>query len=201
MDPERASSDSQFTLQTVFWVTIAVALLLVYAKSLGQEAILQSLVYSGTAMSIGVLFGGITRRWKECFFWVCLMTLLAYLGVAGGRLPTIAIVYGWGFIGATTGGLAAIDFPRKVWQGALFSGAFAIGIMIVALKVYGVPIRDLVLFDVFCAGAIGAAVRPAVHWLKMYESQSKQSRLLIATWLTISVLIGNFLVPAFGGSR
>ncbi|MEQ1825634.1 MAG: hypothetical protein ABL921_06790, partial [Pirellula sp.] len=91
------------------------------------------------------------------------------------------------------------DFPSRVWQGALLTSVLAGAIMVACLRGFGVPIKELVLFDVACAAAVGAAVRPAIYMLKLYESQSRHSRLLMASWLTICILVGNLLVPVLGG--
>ncbi|MEQ1830812.1 MAG: hypothetical protein ABL921_32980, partial [Pirellula sp.] len=103
MLPPRSAADSQFSLQTMFWLMIALALLLVYANSLGREEVGHAVFYMAVSLSAGRVIGLITQRWNDSLFWSLMMTLLAYLAVAGGRLPTVAIVYGWGIIGAVSG--------------------------------------------------------------------------------------------------
>jgi hypothetical protein len=65
-------------------------MLLGYARWLGAESLQQAMIFAVFASLIGIGFGWLAGNWQDSLFWSLLMTLLAYLAVAGvvpnGRL-------------------------------------------------------------------------------------------------------------------
>lgn len=183
----------------IFWVTSAIALLLGYAIRIGPQAVQEGVLYCGFVLLFGALFGSLAHRWKDALFWSALATLLAYLAVAGGHLPNAAVGYGWGAVGAICGAAGGVRWPKNEWLGTIMSGLLAVLAMLASLIALRESITALVGFDVACAGAIGVIFRPFIRFLQWFETQSKQPRIVLASWLAVTILIGNFLVPIIGG--
>jgi hypothetical protein len=53
---------------------------------------------------------------------------------------------------------------------------------------------------VISAGVVGVLLRALVEIIGWFESHSRQPRSIIAAWLTLSVIVGNLLVPWMAGS-
>lgn len=191
--------DSQISLRSIFWVMTAGAILLAYAQSLGPLAVHQAIVYSSVAIVTGGVVGLLFRRIKDAIYWSGLISCMAYLAIAGGRLPTDAIVYAWAVLAAVAGAVSGVIFPRKLWLTMTGMSFFGAGVMTLFLKIYGVPMTDLVKFDVYCAVGIGAAIPAAVFAIMFSESKYPCSRWIMAAWLSMSVMVGNMLVPVLGG--
>lgn len=194
-----AGGKNQFSLQSIFWLTVALSLLFSYARYLGGDALQQAMIFSLMGLAVGCLLGPLVGNWQDSIFWALLMTLLAYLATAGGRLPNLAVFYGWGLVGAFCGSMSLVKQPVNLIAGAILMGALSSLVMVATLCCFGEPLKGLVLFDVGSAAVIGAILRPFLHYLQWFEKQSSQPRVIMASWLAISVLIGNFLVPILGG--
>ena len=193
------TSRSQFSLSSLLWITAALAMLLSYARWLGADSLQQAMIFAAFASAIGLGFGWLIGNWRDCFFWSLLMTLLAYFAVAGGRLPNVAIVYGWGTIGAICGAMSVLAVPKNQLLAAILMGVVSCLTMIVTIAAFRFPFTQLVLFDVVSAAFLGVVLQPFLQFLQWFEMRSGQPRALLASWLTISVMIGNFLVPVLGG--
>ena len=190
---------NQFSLMSLLSMTAALAMLLSYARMLGADALPQAIIFAAFASTIGLALGWLFGNWRESLFWSLLMTLLAYLAVAGGRLPNIAVFYGWGIIGSICGSMSVLTFPKNQLLAALLMGIVSCLAMILTIASFRFPLTQLVFFDVGSAAILGAIIQPFLHYLQWFEKRSGQPRVLLACWLTISVLIGNFLVPIVGG--
>jgi hypothetical protein len=194
---------NQFSLLSLMWLTTATALLFSYARWVGGDALQQAVVFMVFGTVIGFTVGWLIGDIKNCLFWSLLLTLLAYLAVAGGRLPNAAVLYGWGIVGAFCGAISVMTVPKNQFLAALLMGAVGCLAMIGTIVCF--PLRftlePLLLFDVGSAAIIGALLRPFLSFVQWFERQSGQPRVLLASWLTISVLIGNFLVPVLAGVR
>ena len=193
------TSRNQFSLSSLLWITTALAMLLSYARWLGADSLQQAMIFAAFASAIGLGVGWLIGNWRDCFFWSLLMTLLAYLAVAGGRLPNVAVFYGWGIIGAICGSMSVLAVPKNQLLAAILMGTVSCLAMIVTVAAFRFPFTELVMFDVGSAALLGAMFQPFLHFLQWFEKRSGQPRVLLASWLTISVLIGNFLVPVLGG--
>ncbi len=194
-EPDR----QQFTLKSVFWSTTSLALLLAYARSMGEQAVIHVAIYALLALAAGGLVGFLHGNWKDGLFWSMLVALLTYLAVEGGRLPDESVVLGWGAVGAGCGAICGVRFPKKLWLGTCLTGALGSLLLVSFLLVAGQPLTQLVQFDVACAAVVGCILRPFIEYLQWLEAQSRQPRVVLASWLALSILIGNFLVPIVGG--
>ena len=189
----------QWTLASILWVTTAVALVLAYAIKLGPAAVWQAVFYAICVLGCGLAVGTIRRDWKNAMFWSALYALLAYLAVAGGNLPHPSIALGWGLVGALVGSCVGVELPRNWILATIVSallGWIAMTILVLAMRQ---SITGLIAFDTCVAGFVGALLKPFTLLLKWFERQSNQPRFVLASWLAICVLIGNFLVPILGG--
>ena len=196
---DEQNDQTQFSLLSLCWLTLAVAMLLSYAQSLGAGSIWMLFIYVSIGVSVGVLVGAVSGKWHDCIFWSLLMNQLVYLAVAGGRLPNDAVFYGWAIIGAVAGALSAIPWPSNIWIGSTMIAFICSLLMVGSLVRFGYKIEGLVLFDVVCAFAVGTILRPFIQFLVWFQRHSKQPRIALASWLAISILVGNYLVPIVGG--
>ena len=190
---------NQFSLSSLVWITAALALLFSYARWLGADALKQAMIFAAFGSIIGVGIGWMIGNWQDSLFWSLLLTLLAYLAVAGGRLPNEAVLYGWGIIGSVCGAMSMLTIPKNQVLAAVLMGVVSCLTMVATIGCFRFPFTSLVLFDIGTAAILGAILRPFLNLLQWFEKQSGQPRVLLASWLTISVLIGNFLVPVLGG--
>jgi hypothetical protein len=190
---------NQLTLSGILWVTTALAMLLGYAARLGQEAIWQAVAYTVFVLVCGTTIGTFQRDWKNALFWGGLYAMLAFLAVAGGRLPHPSIALGWGLVGAAVGSCVGTNLPKNFLLGMITSavlGWLAMAIVVLAMKQ---PLSGMIAFDTLVAALVGALLKPFTLLLQWFDRESRQPRFVLASWLAISVLIGNFLVPILGG--
>jgi len=196
---EDGPSRNQFSISSMLWITAALASLLSYARWLGADSLQHAMIFAAIASAIGLGFGWLIGNWRDCFFWSLLMTLLTYLAVAGGRLPNVAVFYGWGIIGAICGSMSVMTVPKNRLLASMLMGIVSCLAMIATIAAFRFPFTELILFDVGLSALLGAMFQPFLHFLQWFEKRSRQPRILLASWLTISVLIGNVLVPVLGG--
>ncbi len=189
----------QIALRDVLWITTAVAFVLGYARTLGQSALMQAVVYATLAVSVGCVVGWVGRNMRDGLFWSAVMALLAYVAVAGGRLPNSAVVIGWGAVGAACGALAGVRLPTSAWLGSWTSAACGLLLMAGCIVVAGHSLSWLLMLDVVAAALIGCLLRPFITFLQWFEQRSRQPRVVLVSWLTLTVVIGNALVPILGG--
>ncbi len=194
---------NQFSLLSRMWITTAMALVFSYARWVGGDALQQAIVFTVMGTVIGLTVGWLIGDTKNCLFWSLLMTLLAYLAVAGGRLPNAAVLYGWGIVGAFCGAMSVLTVPKNQFLAAILMGIVGCLAMIGTIACFptSFPLEPLLLFDVASAAIVGALLRPFLSFLRWFELRSRQPRVILASWLTISVLIGNFLVPVLAGVK
>lgn len=197
--PADISTDRQFSLQSLLWTTTAVACLLAYASRLGGNAIQLGTAYAIFAIVSGSAIGLAARNLKDAMFWSCLTTLLVYMAVAGGRLPNDAVGFGWGIVGASCGAINGVRFPKALWLGILLSGAIGLSGLASCICWLGQPLDSSVAFDLACALIVSAMLRPFIQYLQWFETQSRQPRFVLAAWLTLSIVVGNLLVPILAG--
>jgi hypothetical protein len=197
--PTTSSGSTQFSLGSLLWLTVSLVLLFSYARWLGQSALHQAMIFTAMGTIVGLAMGMLFGRWQDTLFWALLVTLLAYLAMAGGRTNGMAVFYGWGLVGAFCGGMSTLARPKSHIWGAIWMGLAGSLVMLLTGICMRQALDQLFMFDVIAAAGIGAVLRPFLRFLQWFETQSHQHRFVLAAWLTISVLIGNFLVPVLGG--
>lgn len=189
---------NQFSVANILYVTTSFALAMAYAKSIGEAALLQLVFYMIAGICGGVLAGLCVGDMQDTIFWASLTNLLVFLAVAGGRLPSEAVVYAWGIVGAVCGAIGGAKFPNSVGRRCVVMCVMAVGCMSLSLFVLGQEIKGLIWFDVGCAALIGCVLCVGIMSLQKFESESGQSRFAMATWLSGCILLGNVLVPIIG---
>ena len=200
-DPDNGAetSRSQVRLSDILWTTTAIAIVLAYARSLGDRTVLQAVFYSFAVLLFGCSLGLMARRLKDGLYWSGLIALLAFVAVAGGTLPSEAIAVGWGIVGALCGAMSGIQVPRNRILGTLASGILAGGAMAAAVIMAGQSMTPLIRFDIYCAIGVGLLIRVFVDFMLWLEVQVNHPRVVLASWLTLAFVVGNFLVPIVGG--
>lgn len=202
---EESIQRNQFSLLSMMWTTTALALLFSYARWLGGDALQQAMIFTVFGATIGLVIGWLLDDCKNCLFWSLLLTLMAYLAVAGGRLPNTAVLYGWGIVGSVCGAMSVMTVPKNQILAAVLMGSVGCLAMILTIACFQLarpmPIEPLLLFDIGTAAIVGTLLHPFLSILQWFEKQSGHPRVILASWLTISVLIGNFLVPVLAGVR
>jgi hypothetical protein len=194
VDAPYTSKPSQFTLRSWFWLTIALALLFYYAQSLGQRTLQQAAVFVIMALINGSFFGLIARRFTDGIFWSILICLLGFLATAGGRVPYLSLFYGWGLVGAVCGGISVLPRPRRWWTSSILMALASVIAMSICVGWFGDEVGILIGFDLIAAACVGAALAPFLMMLKLFEARTKQSKIVMAAWLVLSVILGNYLI-------
>ena len=192
-------TDKQLGLASFFWVTAASAMLLTYAQKIGPVAIQQLIVYTVFvifASSVATLW---TKRWNEAFYWSALYALLGFLAIAGSSMVNPNVAFGWGVVGAACGAFASSRVPRNLWLSVPVSGFIGLAGMWSVILILGEQANWLVLLDVFAAMLIGAGLKPLTEILRWAENRSSKHRIVLASWLAMSVIVGNLLVPILAG--
>jgi hypothetical protein len=195
----KAESQNQFSLRSILWLMLAVGLYLGYASWLGPSEVVRAVVFALMSCGIGIALGLINRKLIDTLFWSTFVSMLAFLAVAGGRLTVDAVSYGWGVLGALVGGISVFDKPTALLvRMSLMSVVGGIAMYLMIQVLHG-RFNELLWFDVGSAFVLGAMLAPFIGFLRWFENESKQPRILLAAWLTICVLIGNVLVPVLTG--
>ncbi|MEM7473423.1 MAG: hypothetical protein AAF483_00380 [Planctomycetota bacterium] len=189
----------QWKVRDIFWLMTAIAAVLAYARSWGDDALRQALVYMVLVLVFAIPLGLIFKKVSDALFWSAMANLMAFVAVAGGRLPNEAVAYGWGSVGAMCGALAGIRIPKSLYFAVPVSGFVAVVMMLGTVLVLRSPITDIIQFDIVTSGIVGLLLYPFVVFLQKLEQKSEQPRIVLAAWLTLVFLLGNFLVPIVGG--
>lgn len=206
---EDAKASGQWTIRDALWLTAALAMVLGYARSLGPSAIHQAVAYVVSVLILGGLCGllawllyrrrSLTEDLKEALFWGGLVALLFFVAVAGGLLPSPSIAIGWGVAAALCGGLSGVRVPSNAIASTLLNGLLAGVAMILTVWAYGDTLSPLMQFDVLCAAGVGLLIRPLIQFFQWLETQIHHPRIVLASWLTLTFVIGNALVPVLAG--
>ena len=194
-------NQQQLSLASLLWVTVASAMLLAYAKNLGSSTLVMLGFYTAFVFVCSLIAGQLSGKFADAFYWSSLVSLLAFLAVAGGTLPDPSIGIGWGLVGAACGVSVGLGVPRNMWLGIVFAAILGLLSMLVVVACHRVRITELIAFDVGCAALVGALLRPFVDFLRWFESRSGNPRLVLAAWLAICVMVGNMLVPILAGTH
>ncbi len=197
MDAQELPEKSfQFRLSSLFWITTALAIVMAYARTLGTSELQLAFAYAGFVVVLAGIVGSLCRSWDDTSFWSIVVTLIAFIAVAGHPMPNQSIGLGWGLVGAGCGALGGARFPRRIWLGVILSGV--LGIVLMGLSVFAsrASIIDLLtLFDLASAGLVGAMTRLFIEMIGSLIQRAKVSRLVFAAWIISCVVIGRATVP------
>ncbi|MFK7735699.1 MAG: hypothetical protein AB8B50_06715 [Pirellulaceae bacterium] len=192
-------SKVQLSLSDLLWITTALALLLAYAQAFGRTEVIQLGVYLGTSLLAGFTVGVCVGVVRDVLFWTGLCSLVVFVAVAGGTLPHEGVAMGWGVMAAACGSFASSGFPKTLTLAALVSGFLGGAAMLVTIVGMGESLGWLVGFDIMCAIAVGFLLPGFIRFLQWLETRTRQPRVVLAAWLSICFLVGNYLVPIVGG--
>ena len=199
LDTTANIQSNQLSIASLFWITTALALLLGHAVKQGSDAILQGSLTVGFVLVCGLIVGSIRRDWNNAFFWGGLYGMLAFLAIAGGRLPHWSVGIGWGLVGASVGSCAGTNLPRAFIPAMVFCAALGALAMAVVVLTMRQDLSGMILFDTIIAAIVGGLIKPFTMLLHWIEKESGQPRFVLASWLAICMLIGNYLVPVLSG--
>ncbi len=186
----------QFRLSSLFWITTALAIVMAYARTLGTAELQMAFAYAGFVVVMVGLVGAVCRSWNDTAFWSIVVTLIAFIAVAGHPMPNQSIALGWGLVGAGCGALCGARFPKQVWRGAILSGVLGIVLMGLSVLASRASIFDLLtLFDIASAGIVGGLTRVFIELIGSLIQRAKISRLVFAAWIISCVVIGRATVP------
>ena len=152
--------------------------------------------YAAFALVMTGIIGTLCRYWNDTAFWSIVVTLIAFIAVAGHPMPNQSIAFGWGLVGAGCGALCGARVPKRVWKGVLASGVLGTLLMSSSILFARVSLSDvLTLFDVASAGVVGGLTRLFIELIGSLIQRAKVSRLVFAAWIISCVVIGRATVP------
>jgi hypothetical protein len=140
--------------------------------------------------------GLVGRSWNDTAFWSIVVTLIAFIAVAGHPMPNQSIAFGWGLVAAGCGSLCGARYPKQVWLGVLMSGVLGIVLMCLSIFFAQASVVDLLaLFDIASAGLVGGLTRLFIELINSLIRRAHVSRLVFAAWIISCVVIGRATVP------
>ena len=152
--------------------------------------------YAGFVLVMVGVIGSLLRSWNDTAFWSIVVTLIAFIAVAGHPMPNQSIAFGWGLVGAGCGALCGARFPKRIWLGVVLSGVLGILLMAVSVLASRASLFDLLtLFDIASAGIVGGLTRLFIEMIGSLIQRAKPSRLVFAAWIISCVVIGRATVP------
>lgn len=197
--PIRTIQTSQFSLLTLLWCMLAWILLLAYAKTTGRQGPVQASVFMALGFGTGLLVGLIAGRIRERLYWASLISILAFLAVAGGSLHDTGVFYGWGVVGSIWGALFPSRKPKDWWKRSVLFAALGGAGMLECNWLINRWVSPEGWFDISAAMFIGALLGPLSKTAVLFEVKNKNFKIVLVGCLVVSVLIGNWLVPILGG--
>jgi hypothetical protein len=200
IEQTNSGNRAQISLGSILWTMAALAALLGYSKNLNQSAMVLLGCYCAFVLLSVLVAVALRAGWSDSFFWASLISVLAFLAVAGGTLPDRSIGIGWGLVGAACGVSFCVRWPIGVPMGTLVSAFIGLASMIVVVLSSRVAISQLMWFDIGCAAIVGAILRPSILFLDWFQKKSHMPRMVLSAWLCLSVMGGNLLVPILTGA-
>lgn len=198
-DTKVSERSGQFSLLTLLWCMVGWILLLAYARTTGQRGPIQASVFMAMGLGVGALAGAIAGRITDRMYWSSLISILAYLAVAGGSLKDPGVFYGWGVVGSIWGAIFPNRKPKHWLSRSLLFAAIGGAGMLESNIVINRFVTSEGWFDVGAAVLIGVGLGPVSKAASLFLHQGKNIKLILVGCLVISVLIGNWLVPILGG--
>ncbi len=131
-------------------------------------------------------------------FWTGLIVVEAFLAVAGLRVLAYSQGLGWGMVGAVCGGFCAANLMHHRLWGSLVSGLLGMLSMIGVFLAFREPLDLERGLDIVGAFFVGLVLWHFVAFMRWFQKTSRQPRVVLAAWLTLSVLIGNYAVSLGG---
>jgi hypothetical protein len=192
----RNAEPVQFTLVTLLWLTLTIAIALAYLRSFGERACVAGVIAVGLSLGIGALIGGLVRRPVSAVYWSLLEGFFAYLCTQGVAIPHWSGHFAWACAGAAAGACAGVikgERPLlRMLVGGVAGGAAMAPYVAGYLYWTGESLPDLLVAPV--SGALLAAVIEACLWVER-RWPLKQARNLFAASLMLLVIAANMVAP------
>jgi hypothetical protein len=186
----------RFRLSSLFWITTAMAMVMAYGRSLGLNELRMAFAYASFVVCMTGIIGLVCRLWNDTAFWSIVVTLIAFIAVAGHPMPNQSIAFGWGLVAAGCGALCGARYPKQVWLGVLMSGILGIVLMCLSIFFAQASVTDLLaLFDIASAGVVGGLTRLFIELISSLIRRAQVPRLVFAAWIISCVVIGRATVP------
>jgi hypothetical protein len=178
---------------------LAWILLLAYARTTGRQGPVQATIFMSLGLGAGVIAGLIAGRMSERLYWASLISILAFLAIAGGSLNDKGVFYGWGVVGSMWGAIFPSRKPKDWWKRCVLFAALGGAGMLECNWVINRWVSPEGWFDISAAMFIGALLGPLSKTAVLFDAKNKNLRIVLVGCLVVSVLIGNWLVPILGG--
>lgn len=184
----------QFGLPAAMWTTFVIGLSLAYLRTLGEYSVFSNgvLAIAGAAM-LGIVVGSCCGRIKDATYWSLMITTAAYLSVAGDKTSGSAFHFAWASVGAAAGCVSGAAAASRM-KTRIIGASLAAGAVMLSFSAAFPGHVDMV-FDLISAPLIGGLVGVLVQIILWVESNSNSPRYVTASWLLLSVIGGNLLVP------
>ena len=190
---DHVNPQKQFGISALFWLTFMIGLGIAYLHDQDSPDILiGGLVSVAAGMAVGAIVGSLAGRMGDAVFWATLIAAFGYIATAGDRAFDWEHRLIWAMVGAVTGAVGAVGFPKKIVPNAIACAASAGAVMFTFWIVTQRQSVDL-RFDLFAAPLIGAAIAFFLRSLDWLDSRRKMPRYITATWLLVVVIIGSVL--------
>jgi len=199
------SPKKQFGIAAMFWITFIIGLVIAYLDQLGSSPdrehrfspesesmmLVGALVAIAIGGAIGFVIGKLTGKLSDAMFWGTLVAAFGYISTAPIPGYIVGHRLAWASVGAVSGAIGATMFLNRWWIRAL-ACALGGGVpMIIYYFVGGNRLSHDVRIDMNAAPFIGVCVCAFVSGLLWLESKQKMPRYITATWLMVSVILGN----------
>jgi hypothetical protein len=188
----------QFTLSTLLWVTLIVAIALAYLRSFGTEASLSGFVVVGIGLCVGAANGWVARRPADAIYWSLLGAFAAYVFTQGVAISHWTAQLGWALPGAAAGGCAGVVQANRPLRRLLVGGIAGFVAFVPYFSAYYLW-RGERLPDLFVAPIAGALLGAVIQACTLVESRWPwpHARHIYAAGLMLLVIAANLAAPRF----
>lgn len=188
----------QFSMSSLLWMTTAAALLVGHARTLGPQATQLLFVCALYWTAAATVFSLLSRDPKEVVYWSALIVVQAFLAVTAVRIFGFSQASGWGLVGAVCGAYCGAQLMLRPVLSSLTSGLLG-AVAMAAVLMYSRESMDVERWlDLIGAAVVGTALWHFIKFLRWFLVASGQPRAVLAAWITLSVLVGNWLVKLNG---
>jgi len=178
----------QFGISSLLWLTVSVAMVLGYLRSLDAQVALSFLSLMVVALCAGLVIGPIRRRTIDGIYWALLGMLSTALCAVTFWREIGSMVLVWGYVGMAAGAMAGSWPPGgRVLK---FIGCSLTGVGVMGIAVLMGHVMEPAI-DIPCAalaGVILAIMSDVVTWL---HGRYHTPREAWAAALIFAVIVGN----------
>lgn len=185
------SKGNQFGIAALFWLTFMVGLGIAYLQEQRTpNALIGGMASVLVGLGVGAIFGWLSRRLSDAIFWSTLVAAFGFIATAGDGAIYMHNRMAWACVGAVTGAVSAVVFPKSFLANSIVCAISAGLVMLGFWVVFKNTSADM-KFDLYAAPVIGICVSFFVKLLLWLESKRRMPRYITATWLLVVVMIGS----------